>query len=174
MNWTAASEKVDRLLRAFTDTCAMELTYELRVRDGGGLAVTFAGADASRLTARNGELLHALEIVAADALRLGAEEQELISFDAEDFKERRVERLRRAAEVGVESVRSTGRPYAFAPMNSLERRMLHLELVRSGLRTASSGEASRRFVVLYPGEQGSGNKGSDERLKVIRNAFRPR
>ena len=35
-------------------------------------------------------------------------------------------------------------------MNSRERRMLHLFLRDSGLRTASSGEGPRRFVVLYP------------------------
>jgi spoIIIJ-associated protein len=35
-------------------------------------------------------------------------------------------------------------------MSSRERRMLHMFLKDSGLQTASSGEGSRRFVVLYP------------------------
>ena len=97
--------------------------------------------------------------------------------------------MRRSVEVGVRSVEATGRPYAFPPMNSRERRLLHLELAKSGLRTESSGEASRRFVVVYPvgeiaaaagvaedlpGETRVRDDRSDDRLKVIRNAFRPR
>jgi len=47
-------------------------------------------------------------------------------------------------------VEDTEQPFSFHPMSSRERRMVHMFLKDSGLQTASSGEGSRRFVVLYP------------------------
>ncbi|MGB9148079.1 MAG: R3H domain-containing nucleic acid-binding protein, partial [Acidobacteriaceae bacterium] len=42
-------------------------------------------------------------------------------------------------------------PWAFAPMNSRERRMLHLAFREfDDLETASSGEGMTRHVVVYP------------------------
>ena len=47
-----------------------------------------------------------------------------------------------AADVAAERVRSTSMPYAFAPMSSRERRIVHLALREfTDLRTESDGEA---------------------------------
>ena len=159
MDWVSAAETIDRYLQVFLGTCGMELAYELSVRSGPErvrLAATFTGSDTRLLIARNAELLHAVESLAVDILRLAPEEHDLIAFDAEDYKAERARQIQGMAEIAVASVRASGRPYSFAPMNSRERRMLHLELTSSGLRTASSGEPSRRFVVLYPPEQAPG------------------
>ncbi len=46
---------------------------------------------------------------------------------------------------------SSGMPYAFAPMSSRERRIVHLALRDlEDLRTESAGEALQRYVVVYP------------------------
>ena len=114
------------------------------------ITVEFTGSDTPLLLARNGELLHAIEHVAAKVLRLEPEDHDRISFDAEGFKANRDRELYRSAEVAIREVRATGRAHAFPPMTSRERRMLHLALSKSGLPTASSGEGPGRFVVLYP------------------------
>ncbi len=185
MEWASASTKIDQFLRMFVEASAMQLTYELTQGSGEArpqLGVAFSGPEARFLVARNAELLHALETLATEILRLAPEEHDLISFDAEGYKARRVEQMERAATVAISTVTSTGRPYAFAPMNSRERRMLHLQLANSGLRSASSGEASRRYVVLYPTDErrsesaagGDRPKVDAGRLGTIRSAFRPR
>lgn len=112
--------------------------------------VEFSGPDTPLLTSRNGELLLAMEHIATQILRLNPEEHELISFDADSFKSARTLALQQSAAAAIETVRSSGLPFAFPPMTSRERRLLHLALAESGLPTASSGEAPRRFVVLYP------------------------
>ncbi len=178
-DWGRARKKIEHLLDVILHGCGIELSYDVTAGGESGssvVGVEFQGSDTRLLLARNGELLHALESLAVDVLELSPEEHELISFDAEGFKAARAQRMRRAAEVAVASVRSTERPYSFPPMNSRERRMLHLELASSGLRTASSGEASRRFVVLYPPERTEQQRGNDSRgrEKSIRSAFRPR
>lgn len=113
--------------------------------------VELAGPDVPLLTQHNGELLRSLETIAVQILRLDPREHDLISFDAGNYKALRAEELRMAAETAAEKVRKSGVPYAFPPMNSRERRLLHLAF-RSleGVETASSGEGQDRFLAVYP------------------------
>lgn len=139
------------------------------------ISVELSGPDTPLLLARNGELLHAIEHIAAKILRYEQEEHDRISFDADNFKVLRQRELEMMAEVAIEKVRTTGRPHAFPPMNSRERRLLHLALKPSGLATASSNDGPRRFVVLYPeGEEPSAQPSTADRTQAIRNAFRRR
>jgi spoIIIJ-associated protein len=136
-----------------------------------------SGPDTALLLARNGELLHSIEHVAAKILRLEPEDHDQISFDAENFKANRDRELQERADAAVQLVRTTARPYSFPPMTSRERRMLHLALAKSGLPTASSGEVPRRFVVLYPeGLQPAQptQAATEDRTRAIRNSFRRR
>ncbi|GGA71788.1 hypothetical protein GCM10011507_24250 [Edaphobacter acidisoli] len=139
------------------------------------ISVELSGPDTPLLLARNGELLHAIEHIAAKILRFEHEEHDRISFDAENFKVLRQRELEMMAEVAIDKVRTTGRPHAFPPMNSRERRLLHLALKPSGLATASTNDGPRRFVVLYPeGEEPSAQPSTTDRSQAIRNAFRRR
>lgn len=113
--------------------------------------VELGGPDVPLLTQHNGELLRALETLAAQMLRLDQREHDLVSFDAGNFKALRAEELRMAAQTAAEKVRKTGVPYAFPPMNSRERRLLHLAFKEmEGVETASSGEGQDRFLAVYP------------------------
>jgi spoIIIJ-associated protein len=141
------------------------------------ISVDLSGPDTPLLLARNGELLHAIEHLAAKILRLEPEEHDLIYFDAQGFKATRNRELDMMAEIAIEKVRTTGRPFSFAPMSSHERRILHMALAKSGLPTASSGESPRRFVVLYPeGEEPvqPPTPSPEDRTRAIRNSFRRR
>jgi spoIIIJ-associated protein len=141
------------------------------------ISVELTGPDTPLLLARNGELLHAIEHIAAKILRLEPEEHDQIYFDAEGFKATRNRELDLMAEMAVEKVRATGRPFSFAPMTSRERRILHMALAKSGLPTASSGEGPGRFVVLYPeGFEPVQPKApsAEDRTRAIRNTFRRR
>jgi spoIIIJ-associated protein len=102
------------------------------------------------VTQRNGELLRALEHIAAKMVRLEPEEHDRISFDSGNFKAIRAREMKMAAEAAAERVRRSGTPYSFQPMSSRERRMLHLAFRQyDDLETESSGEGLRRFVVVY-------------------------
>lgn len=141
------------------------------------ITVELTGRDTPLLLARNGELLHAIEHIAAKILRLEPEEHDRISFDAEGFKATRTRELDMMADIAIERVHATGRPYSFSPMSSRERRILHLALAKSGLPTASSGIGPGRFVVVYP--EGlepvpAAQPSAEERTKAIRSSFRRR
>ena len=95
------------------------------------LYVEFTGPDTPLLTARNGELLNALEHISTKMLRLEPEEHDRVSFDADQFKANRDRQMRESAATAIERVRATGRPHPFPPMTSRERRMLHMVLSES-------------------------------------------
>lgn len=155
-----AAQKIAGLLSSLNNLGGMRLKYRITAGEGAhdpeGLEarqiyVELGGPDVPLLTKHNGELLRALETVAVQMLRLDPRENDLISFDAANFKALRAQELRLQAETAAEKVRKTGVPYAFPPMNSRERRLLHLAF-RSleGVETASSGEGQTRFLAVYP------------------------
>jgi spoIIIJ-associated protein len=200
-----AAQTIGRFLQAFTLSGGLRLRFRVKLRGGVSadsgnqdssqppaspaegqgkdsqrtLCVEFSGPDTHLLTAHNGEVLHALEHLAVKILRLELDEQELVSFDADHFKANRDRHMRESAAAAVERVRSTGRPHPFPPMNSRDRRMLHLILKDSGLPTASSGEGPGRFVVLYPegadvAEPAAPQGRTAEDTGRLRHAFRHR
>lgn len=139
------------------------------------ISVELSGPDTPLLLARNGELLHAIEHIAAKILRFEHDEHDRISFDADNFKLIRHRELEMMAEAAIERVRSTGRPYTFPPMSSRERRLIHLAVKDSGLPSASANDGPRRFVVLYPeGEEPVAPASSTDRAHAIRQNFRRR
>jgi spoIIIJ-associated protein len=103
------------------------------------------------VTQRNGEMLLALETIAAQILRLDQREHDLVTFDADNFKALQAQQLRLTAETVAEKVRRTGIPYAFAATNSRDRRLMHMAFRGiEGVETASSGEGPDRFLAVYP------------------------
>lgn len=155
-----AAQKIASFLSSLNKLGGMRLKYRISAGDGTRDAegsetpqiyVELAGPDAPLVTQHNGELLRALETIAAQILRLDQREQDLISFDADSFKALQAEQLRLTAETAAERVRSSGVPYAFPPMNSRERRLLHMAFRGlEGVETASSGEGPDRFMAVFP------------------------
>jgi spoIIIJ-associated protein len=184
----AKKKKVADFLQTLTSPGRLNLKFNILAGDGQvelgsagtatpapEISVELSGPDVPVLLARNGELLLAIEHIAAKVLRFEHEEHDRISFDAENFKVLRHQELRMAAEAAIERVRRTGQPYSFSPMSSRERRLLHLALAPSGLMTESSGEGARRFVVLYPeGEKPAAQPTPADRAAAIRQRFRRR
>ena len=155
-----AAQKIAGFLASLNKLGGMRLKYRIVAGDGArdpeGLEarqiyIELDGPDVPLLIQHNGELLRALETIAAQVLRLEQREHDLISFDAGNFKALRAHELRMAAEVAADKVIKTGVPYAFQPMNSRERRLLHMAFRDiEGVETASSGEGQDRFLAVYP------------------------
>lgn len=151
-----AAQKIAGFLSTLNKLGGMRFKYRILAGDGsnapvGSLHVELAGPDVPLATQRNGELLRALETVAAQILRLDQREQDLVSFDAGNFKALHTQELRLQAETAAEKVRRTGIPYAFPPMNSRDRREMHMAFRDiEGVETASSGEGQDRFLAVYP------------------------
>src|SRR5580693_7374022 len=116
----AAANKIAAFLQTLVKTGGLRVKY--RITAGSGAAdpdgleareiyVELAGPDAELVTERGGEVLRALEHIAAKIIRLEPEEHDKVSFDANQFKATRARDLRMTAEHAAESVRTTGKPF---------------------------------------------------------------
>ena len=154
-----AAQKIAGFLATLNKLGGLRLKYKIMAGDGSqdaesqapALCVELAGPDVLLVTQHNGELLLALETIAAQILRLDQREGDLVSFDAANFKALRAAELRLTAETTADKVIRSGVPYAFPHMNSRERRLLHMAFRGiEGVETASSGEGQDRFLAVYP------------------------
>lgn len=117
------------------------------------LVVRFTGPDVELLLANKAELLLALEQLTMEAMRMAPEEHSRICFDANDHRMLRIQELRMSAEAAAERVKKTHAPFHFSPMNSRERRILHLALRgETEVRSESVGEGPIRQVVVVPAD----------------------
>src|SRR5215471_16498146 len=92
------------------------------------IVVKFTGPDVDLLLENRAELLLALEQLVMEMLRMPSEDHSKLSFDANDYRLLRIEELRLSALTAAEKVKRTGQPFRFNPMNSRERRVIHLAL----------------------------------------------
>jgi spoIIIJ-associated protein len=156
----AAAKEINELLNNIVRLGGFRMKYRIAVDppvspeaewERPAILVDFSGPDSPLLVARGGELLHALEMVVVESVGDMLDEHERISFDALGFQQARTDELVMAARVAAEKVLSSGAPYAFSPMNSRERRVVHLALKDTPeLRTESEGEGPARHLVVYP------------------------
>jgi spoIIIJ-associated protein len=155
-----AAQKIAGFLNTLNKLGGMRLKYRISAGEGEPdpqgearqiMNVELAGPDVPLVIQHNGELLRALETLAAQILRLEQHEYHLVSFDAANFKALRVQELQMVAETAAEKVRQSGLPYSFPPTNSHERRLLHMACKGlQGVETASVGEGPNRFLVIFP------------------------
>ena len=80
-----------------------------------------------------------------------ADEHSQLQFDANDYRALRIEELRLSALAAADRVKRTKMPFHFNPMNSRERRIIHLALRgEPSVRSESTGMGPQRAVVIYP------------------------
>ena len=158
--YTVASigPKIDDFLRSTLHNGGFKLTYKME--DGQSsdedfetpdIVVQFSGPDVDLLLANRAELLLALEHVTMEMLHMHSDDHSRVSFDANDYRLLRIEELRLSAVTAAEKVKRTGVPFRFNPMNSRERRVIHLALRNeTSVRSESAGMGPGRQVVVYP------------------------
>jgi spoIIIJ-associated protein len=151
-------------LQAFLDTVLTDAAIELDfvVREGEtrhpdfenpDVVVRFSGPDVDLLLSNKAELLLALEQLTMEALRMPLEDHSRLCFDANDYRMLRIEELRMSALTAADRVKHSHMPFRFNPMNSRERRIIHLALRNeTAVRSESAGIGPQRQVVVYPAD----------------------
>lgn len=150
--------RIDGFLRPILQNGGFQVRYEILDGESSDedfetpdVVVKFSGPDVDLLLGNKAELLLALEHVTMEMLRMPSEDHSRISFDANDYRLLRIEELRLSAVTAAEKVKRTGIPFRFNPMNSRERRVIHLALrSEPAVRSESAGAGPQRQVVVYP------------------------
>jgi spoIIIJ-associated protein len=159
----ATGPKIEGFLRPVLKSGGFELDFEIAAGESPDpeienpeVIVRFAGRDVDLLLANRAELLLALEHITMEALAVPSEDHSKLSFDANDYRMLRIEELRMSALAAAEKVHRTGQYFEFNPMNSRERRVIHIALRNdTGVRSESLGWGPQRHVIVYPASMAS-------------------
>jgi spoIIIJ-associated protein len=155
-----ASSHIQEFLDPVIHMAGFDLTYSISEGEtvhpdfeNPDFLVRFDGPDVELLLSNKAELLLALEQLTMEALGMAAEEHSRLCFDANDHRVLRIQELRMSAQAAGERVKKTRVPFHFSPMNSRERRIIHLALRdETDIRSESVGEGPIRQVVIVPAE----------------------
>lgn len=136
--------KAEQLLNSIFERSGFEVRASATETDMGCL-LAIDGADSGLLLNQGGELLDALQQILNQALGRALPRGQRIICDANNYRAAREAELRAMAEHAARQVRATSSAFVFGPMESSERRVIHLSLAaEDDLVTESIGEGNGR------------------------------
>jgi len=103
------------------------------------------------LIGKRGKTLNSLQYLVNKLLQKEAGENISVVVDTEGYRSKREVSLTELAQQLGDKVKKSHRPLTTGPMNSQDRRIIHLALKEDQeVRTKSKGEGNLRRVVIYP------------------------
>ena len=113
--------------------------------------VELVGEDLGYLIGRRGDTLDAIQHLANYTINRDVEGRIRINVDAEDYRQKREDSLRRYARKKAQQVLKARRRTTLEPMNAYERHVIHASLQdMDNITTHSTGtEPNRRVVIEY-------------------------
>src|SRR5438270_760073 len=113
--------------------------------------IDVAGDNLGLLIGWRGETLRAFQTVVNLILNEGRADRRRLVVDVEHYRNRREETVKEMALRLADRVRRTGERVMMDPMQSYERRIVHITLEKEpGIRTESQGEEPNRRVAILP------------------------
>ena len=113
--------------------------------------IDVAGDNLGLLIGWRGETLRAFQTVVNLILNEGRADRRRLVVDVEHYRNRREETVKEMALRLADRVRRTGERVVMDPMQSYERRIVHITLEKEpGIRTESHGEEPNRRVAILP------------------------
>ncbi len=143
---------VERFLLGLLSRLDDSLSLTVRETEDGGVMAEIGGERATRLTGHDGQLLHAIELLAHTALaRHVGRDAARVRLDAGGFRRRHDDNLTRLAERLAVQVAKSGEAHALQPMPPADRRVMHIALKEHpDVITESAGEGPGRHLVVKP------------------------
>ena len=143
-------DEVRDLVSTFLD--AMDFDARVEVYDAGGfVAVDVASEDTALFIGQKGETIDALQYLVNVASFKERDFFKRIVLDAEGYRQRRVEAIQGMAHRTARKALRERRTVEMPPMNSSERRVVHLYLSENpNVTTESEGTGDGRRVMVSP------------------------
>lgn len=131
-------------------TVAMGLSVEAEIeRTADGTRVNLRGDDGGALLARRGEPLQALQHLIDTMFRDDMDEHGRVLLDCMDYRRDKDRELRQMAKFLAEKAKSTGVEQQIGPLNSYERRLVHLTVAEDpAVASESIGDAAMKTVII--------------------------
>ncbi|MBE6986620.1 MAG: KH domain-containing protein [Ruminococcaceae bacterium] len=147
----SVEEKIETFLKGLLEHMGSQAVPHAWKGEGNTYKVEIVGEDLGYLIGRRGDTLDALQHLANYTINRGVEGHIRISVDAEEYREKREDSLRRYARKKAQQVLKARRRTTLEPMNAYERHVVHSALQdMENVTTHSTGtEPNRRVVIEY-------------------------
>ena len=147
----SVEQKIEVFLKGLLEHMGSNATPHAWKEEGNTYKVDLVGDDLGYLIGRRGDTLDALQHLANYSVGRNVEGHIRISVDAEDYREKREDSLRRYARKKAQQVLKARRRTTLEPMNAYERHVIHAALQEmENITTHSTGtEPNRRVVIEY-------------------------
>ncbi|MEO6143334.1 MAG: R3H domain-containing nucleic acid-binding protein [Dermatophilaceae bacterium] len=122
--------------------------------DGDRAAVAIVDSEEGRVSRRlvgtDGKVLEALQELTRLAVQSATGERSRLMLDVAGHRAERRAAVVAIAQVVIATVKSSGDKSAMEPMTAFERKVVHDQVLASGLGSESEGVEPHRFVVILP------------------------
>ena len=147
----SVEEKIEVFLKGLMEHMGSQAVPHAWKTASNTYKVELVGEDLGYLIGRRGDTLDALQHLANYSINRGVEGHIRISVDAEEYREKREDSLRRYARKKAQQVLKARRRTTLEPMNAYERHVIHSALQdMENVTTHSTGtEPNRRVVIEY-------------------------
>jgi spoIIIJ-associated protein len=141
-------DRIVAFLEEITRAMGVPLTATVTEENEAGYRVDLTGQGGELLLWQRGEPLKALQHVVSMAFRKQLGEERRVLVDCQHFRRDKDTELRQMAAFLLEKARRTGQPQEIGPLNSYERRLVHLAVADAGGSSESVGDAAVKTVII--------------------------
>jgi len=147
----SVEEKIEQFLKGLLEHMGSAAVPHAVKTEENTYKVELVGEDLGYLIGRRGDTLDAIQHLSNYAAKKFAEGHIRINVDAEEYREKREDSLRRYARKKAQQVLKARRRTTLEPMNAYERHVIHATLQEmDNITTYSTGtEPNRRVVIEY-------------------------
>ena len=147
----SVEEKIEVFIKGLLEHMDSKAVPQCRKVEGNTYKVDLVGEDLGYLIGRRGDTLDAIQHLANYTVNRDVEGHIRINVDAESYREKREDSLRRYARKKAQQVLKARRRTTLEPMNAYERHVIHAALQdMENITTHSTGvEPNRRVVIEY-------------------------
>ena len=147
----STEEKIEIFIKGLLEHMGSKASPHAFKETDNNYFVELVGEDLGYLIGRRGDTLDAIQHLANYTVNRGVEGHIRINVDAEAYREKREDSLRRYARKKAQQVLKARRRTTLEPMNAYERHVIHAALQdMENITTHSTGtEPNRRVVIEY-------------------------
>lgn len=144
-------QRAERFINKILEAMKLKPLNLKVIEEGDKITFELKGEHLGILIGRRGETLDALQYLVNLSVNKNQENRKRILIDVEGYRNKREKALQRLALRLAERARGGGKSVVLEPMNSHERKVIHMVLQgRDDIYTFSEGEDPYRRVVISP------------------------
>jgi spoIIIJ-associated protein len=142
-------EKIVTLIKEIMKKSNIDGNIEV-IDSDENVTINITGPNLGLMIGKRGETLGAIQTIVNIVMRKAGSNKKAI-IDIEGYRKRRTDNIVENAKQAAEKVVRVGKSIALKPMNSYDRRIVHIALQENkGVLTTSEGEEPDRQVIITP------------------------